>query len=284
MVMENILLVHNAEFFKTYNNVTTLPTKNDPDDIPNRSCILFLGSHDKGCDHIHEELQHTLFSIGAKMQYKYVILIGKTDDTISKLLQIPDNIIRIYANNIDYIHSIIRFFPMGRDRRSISQFSLASRDDKDILCYCNFSVDTHVVRKKIYDGVRDKPFIKFEHMGAFLAYEESNHLTRDNFFQNLCRSKYTICPRGNALDTFRFYDAIYCGCIPIVVKTRWHKYFADLPILFLDHEDEFATLTEEWLNEMYVKIQNKRRTYYSELDLRYWMDIVQSDLLIPNFY
>jgi hypothetical protein len=281
--MENILLVHNSSFYNSHNFVS-LPIRNEIEDIPDKSCMLFLGSHEKGCDHILEDLQYTLSNLNKKQLYQYVVLVGKTDDTIPRSLCIPKNVIRIYANNIDYPHPKIHFFPMGRDRRSIPQFSFTPSERKPTLCYCNFSVDTHPVREKIYNSLKDKPFIKFEHMGPFLAYEHSEHLSRDNFFQNLCSSKFAICPRGNALDTFRFYDALYCGCIPIVVKTRWHRYFEELPILFLQHEDDFAKLSQEWLDEMYVTLQNKRRTYYPELDFRFWIDIVRSDLLIPHFY
>ena len=92
---------------------------------------------------------------------------------------------------------------------------------KKNLCYCNFSLDTHSCRKQIYNSIKNKDFLTIENMGTFLNYS----ISRDNFFKQLNTSKFTICPKGNAYDTFRFYDCLYCDSIPIVVKLPFHKYF-----------------------------------------------------------
>ena len=281
--MENILLTHNESVFNNYGFVS-LPIRNEEENIPNYSCVLFIGSHDKGCDNIEQDFQYTLTQIAKKRENSFVILLGKTDDMLPLTLSIPTNIIRIYANNINYEHPKIHFFPMGRDRRSISQFSIKPDGKKNILCYCNFSINTHLSRQKIYDSLKDKSFIEFEHMGDFLAYEETEHLSRENFFQKLCQSKFTICPRGNAVDTFRFYDALYCDCIPIVVKTHFHKYFEHLPILFLESDEQFHDLTKEYLDEAYENLIKRKRSCFPELNMKYWLDMVKYDLLIPRYY
>ena len=275
--MNNILLVHNREYFDKA-GIIQLPMRNHPPDIPNKSAVLFLGSYEKGTDHIHDELVYTLQSISCK-PYMYIILVGKTDDTINQHINIPDNVARIYANNIDYDHPRIRFFPMGRDFRSIAQFSMQTTIyRRDTLCYCNYSLNTHPSRTIIYDHLKEKPFVLFEHMGEFLGY----NVSRDTFFERLYTSKFTICPRGNALDTFRFYDALYCGCIPIVVRSNHHHYFDELPVLFLESEHDFAGLTEEFLDEQYRLLSKRKRTYYPELDLNYWLNIVCNDLVVSE--
>ena len=275
--MNNILLVHNREYFDNAGMIQ-LPMRNHPCDIPDRSSILFLGSYDKGTDHIHDDLVHTLQSISCK-PYVYIILIGKTDDTIRRDIIIPKNIARIYANNIDYDHPYIRFFPMGRDFRSIAQFSMQPTScTRDTLCYCNYSLNTHPSRTIIYNHLKEKSFVLFEHMGEFLDY----NVSRGTFFERLYTSKFTICPRGNALDTFRFYDAFYCGCIPIVVRSHHHQYFEELPVLFLEDERDFAALTEEFLEEQYTLLSKRKRTYYPELDMDYWTNILFNDLIVSE--
>jgi hypothetical protein len=281
--MENILLTHNESIFNNYGFVS-LPIRNEEENIPNYSCVLFIGSHDKGCDHIEQDFQYTLTNIGKKREQTFVILLGKTDDTLPVSLSIPINVVRIYANNIIYNHPKVRFFPMGRDRRSILEFSIKPDGKKDILCYCNFSTNTHPSRQKIYESLKNKTFIEFEHMGNFLAYEDTHHLSRENFFQKLCRSKFTICPRGNAIDTFRFYDSLYCDCIPIVVKTHFHKHFEHLPILFIDNDAQFQDLTKEYLEQKYEILIKRKKKYFHELDMKYWLDMVKYDLLIPGYY
>lgn len=276
--MNNILLINNKEYFDNI-GIIQLPMRNNPEHLPNQHGILFLGSYERGTDHIHDDLEYTMKSISQK-EYSYVIIIGKTDDTINKELFIPKNVVRIYANNIDYTHDKIYFFPMGRDFRSIEQFELKSNTNskREILCYCNYSLNTHPVRTTIYHCIKNKQFIMFEHMGNFLGY----NISRDTFFSRLQNSKFIICPRGNALDTFRFYDALYCGCIPIVVRSHHHQYFNDLPILFLENEHEFSNLTEEFLNEQYNILSRRLCKYYSELDLDYWINIVINDLILAE--
>lgn len=263
--------------FDSYGFIT-LPMRNEAEDIPNASSLLFLGSHNAGTDHIQENLEYTLKSIERKAPHQYCILIGKTDDTLNKDMFIPANVIRIYANNIDFEHQIIKFFPMGRDFRSIQDFNNGSSLERTKLCYCNYSMNTHPVRETIYQHIQDKSFIEFEHMGNFLDYQVS----REHFFKCLFSSKFTICPRGNACDTFRFYDAIYCGCIPIVVKMPYHHHFDNLPVLFLSHEDDFKELTQEKLEEKYNELSLKHLSYYPELDLEYWLNSIKNDFIISQ--
>jgi hypothetical protein len=103
-----------------------------------------------------------------------------------------------------------------------------------------------------------------ENMRTFLNYS----ISRDQFFERLGNAKFTICPRGNALDTFRFYDAIYSGSIPIVVKERFHELelFKDIPILFLEKIEDFNTLTEEFLEKKYLEIAPYIKPYYKQMD------------------
>ena len=101
-------------------------------------------------------------------------------------------------------------------------------------------------------------------MGIFLKYS----ISRDTFFERLGNSKFTICPRGNAPDTFRLYDSIYAGSIPIVVKEHFHdlKIFENIPILFLNNESDFKDLTSDFLNKKYIELRSKLKNYYKSLD------------------
>ena len=67
-------------------------------------------------------------------------------------------------------------------------------------------------------------------MEKFLKYS----VLRDQFCTNLSNSKFVICPRGNALDTFRFYDTICAGAILIVAKEEFHdSYFSRMFLYYL---------------------------------------------------
>ena len=257
--MERILLMHNKSFFDKHN----IKTINSPFDIPNANSILFIGSHTNSIDRFEHIKKYC--NILSTKPYVYIIIIGKGDG-ILYLDSIPKNIKYIFATNTNYYDPIIKFLPMGSDFRSISSFKKGNINNKErnILCYCNFSLNTHESRVNIFNYIKDKKFITFENMGIFLKYS----ISRDTFFERLGNSKFTICPRGNALDTFRLYDSIYAGSIPIVVKEHFHdlKIFENIPILFLNNESDFKDLTSEFLKKIYIELAPKLKNYYKSLD------------------
>ena len=162
---------------------------------------------------------------------------------------------------------------MGRDFRNMKEYSKDFNiSKKKILCYSNFSLDTHPVRQLIYDLIKNKDFITFEHMGENLKYP----ISRKSFLDVLATSKYCICPRGNALDTFRFWDCLYMGVIPIVVKEKIHKELTNLPILFLKSEKDFNSLTKKFLEEKYKYFLNKKYNY-NLLKMSFWFNKIERD-------
>lgn len=197
-------------------------------------------------------------------------MIGKGDYQFNQeqLQEAPKNLVYVIANNIMVKDPRVSYLPMGRDFRSVAEFSEAKpTEKKEILCYCNFSINTHPIRQKLYENIRDKEFIVFEHMGQFLKYS----ISRADFVRKLVRSKFAICPRGNGLDTFRLWDCLYSGTIPIVVReATFHQQLEDLPILFLNSYAEYADLTAEYLEATYNRMLEKEYNY-SKLLLSTWL-------------
>jgi hypothetical protein len=270
--MQRFLLIENKNFFDK-NNIVTV---NGINDIPDRNAILFIGSHIRGNYNLNEITKW--LSYINKKPYTYVIIAGKSDGILKNTISIPKNIIRIYANNTNYNHEKIKFLPMGSDWRSIASFSKGhiQHTDRPILCYCNFSLNTHSDRKDIFNMLKNKAFIMKENMGMFLKYS----ISRDAFFDRLGHSKFTICPKGNALDTFRFYDAIYSGSIPIVIMQHFHSYFQDVPVLYLKSKEDFSKLTEKFLLEQYEILSKKLKCEYECLDLQKFIDKINTEFAI----
>lgn len=262
--MERFLLINNKTCFDS-NNIHTV-TSTHKDAIPNRNCILFIGSHTRSLDNLNHVQKY--FDAIREKAYGYIILVGKGDGILNNNLNIPCNVKYIYATNTNFKHDKIKFLPMGCDFRSIKSFSKANinNNKRDILCYCNFSLNTHSSRNHVYDLLKNKSFITIENMGEFLNYS----ISRDEFFKKLGTSKFVLCPRGNAMDTFRLYDTIYAGAIPIVVKETFHdsSFFQGIPILYLENNEAFKNLTESFLNEKYDELVKYKKTYYEGLDFK----------------
>jgi len=57
------------------------------------------------------------------------------------------------------------------------------------------------------------------------------------FALSMSRFRYVACPRGNGLDTHRFWEALYRGSVPIVKKDKWSKSLTELDIPFIEVDD-----------------------------------------------
>ena len=51
-----------------------------------------------------------------------------------------------------------------------------------------------------------------------------------------CGYKFVAAPRGNGLDTHRFWEALYRGSYPIVLKNSWSKQIQDLGVPLVEIE------------------------------------------------
>lgn len=275
--MEDILLLFNESFFRNQ-EVVSVVTESD---IPNSNSVLFIGDH-KQTFNPNKNIQK-YFSIVDKKPFAYSIICGKTDRCLDKNIDIPTNVKKIYCNNVDFNHEKIKFLPMGRDFRARKAFHKDNKPrSRDILVYGNFSLNTSWIRKAIHLFIKDNPLYTLENIGVRgdNGIKRSWFMSNEDFFNRLRTSKFTICPRGTAPDSFRFYDALYCGSIPIVIKDSMYDQFdhSELPILFLDHQKDFQKITENFLNEQYNILSKKIKPYYKTLDFNHWIQKIKSEL------
>jgi hypothetical protein len=50
---------------------------------------------------------------------------------------------------------------------------------------------------------------------------KSNHITTSEYLSELDHSLHALCPRGHGLTSFRLYEAMARGCLPIIVADGW---------------------------------------------------------------
>ena len=63
--------------------------------------------------------------------------------------------------------------------------------------------------------------------------------------KRLAQYKWCICPEGNGVDTYRLWEAMYLGCVPIVLKSPFidalmHYTGGELPIYVVDAWDKLC--------------------------------------------
>jgi hypothetical protein len=174
--------------------------------------------------------------------------------------------------------------PLGRDPKgkSVSSTLELRMDKKEILCYYNCSVPPLSIhwygriRSYIYEGISEYKFVKIENV-SLNQNRDLGENTFHNYYETISKSKFMICPRGCGLDTYRMWDCLYLGCIPIVVKYEGYKDFEDLPILFIDKWEDYLKLNENYLNNKYNEIIDLNFNY-EKLKFSYWENLISNEI------
>lgn len=232
--------------------------------IPEESCVLHVGpvgemyARSSSLRGLSAELRHLVLGDDSvstpllqvldglwrlwkqRAPSRYVVVFGKTDQewkpTYERLL--PGNVVAVFANNIRFPSRRSVPYPMGRDwrlaahtYRSHTPPPPARSIPKRTACYANFSADTHSDRVRIEALCRRNATIDCGDLGgAHLAYRTSYA----KFLERLAESWFCLCPRGAGLDTYRFWDCLYLGVVPVVFDDALYRCMpARLPYLYV---------------------------------------------------
>lgn len=92
----------------------------------------------------------------------------------------------------------------------------------------------------------------------------------------LRRYCFVASPEGNGIDCHRTWEALYSGCVPIVLRSHMTDRYWDLglPVLVVDDYSELASVGERQLAELYVKLQHRFDS--PALFLPYWANKIRS--------
>ena len=118
----------------------------------------------------------------------------------------------IYAQNNVISHPRIHSLPMGiqnRMWRQISATQMPPMEKKNLVVASNFG-NTHPSRALLMKTLERAPF-----PGLFMPPRRS----QEEYLCYLAESMYSLCPPGNAHDTHRLWESLYCGSRPIVLRT-----------------------------------------------------------------
>jgi hypothetical protein len=105
----------------------------------------------------------------------------------------------------------------------------------------------------------------------FSEWNDKNQLKEADYIGLMLDSKFIPCPRGMNVETFRFYEALECGCIPLflnrVENAEWHKLFqAEIPFINLQEWSDVAATMQ------YFKENPSQMESYRTVLLSAWMN------------
>jgi hypothetical protein len=201
------------------------------------------------------------YYIAPRMQSEFTLVTHNSDYPVTvmdlQLLNHP-HLKRWYAQNPEFSHAKLSALPIGLQNKQwgkekISELLQAGKNiSKSKLLYVNFSADTHPSR---VEAIKVAKELRYATIETGVPYKE--------YLTQLTKHKFCLCPRGNGIDTHRFWEAQYLGCIPVVLYRDWTPGYSELPVLLLDQWEDLAELD---LEKTYIVILNKR---YSRLGLNF---------------
>ena len=188
------------------------------------------------------------------------------------------NLKKWFGQNIDCDSYIITSIPIGLENtknwtkfsKSDLLYSKSNSKYPEKLIYANFSFYTNPnERLKCYELVKNSDFI---------TNNCTNNVVQDNYqnwLDDVCNHHYVLCPRGNGIDTHRFWETLYLGRIPITTRNKNTKFYEDLPALFVD---DWSEINEEMLYSKIDWFSNTNNFDLEKLKMSYWKSKIQSSI------
>ncbi len=103
-----------------------------------------------------------------------------------------------------------------------------------------------------------------------LLHQQTTFLPRINTWKNMTEYAFVLSPFGNGMDCHRTWEALLCGCIPIVRTSVFRELFDELPVLIVEKwEDVTLQLLKQTVYEFKLKYQ-QNAFQYERLHLSYY--------------
>jgi hypothetical protein len=185
--------------------------------------------------HRIEELS---FHIG-KFKNPFVLLSHNSDYNISdcsstrRIIECK-NLIKWFAQNVEYIHDKIHFLPIGIanqmwDHGNLSIFQNITDFNKDKNIYMCFNISTN---RELRTQCLNTLSSKIDFLSTISPFEN---------IRLLKRYRYCVCPEGNGLDTHRLWEALNVRTVPILIKNAFSmniKNVTNIPMILIDSWDD----------------------------------------------
>jgi hypothetical protein len=159
--------------------------------------------------------------------------------------------------------------------------------EKDILCSFVGTI-THPLRYKLYQLYSDNNkfyFSKARHWSQII-----NNDQLDEFCRITNRSKFTLCPRGNIIQSFRIYETLQLNSVPVIVSDNFTYPFGnffnwnDIAVIINTEQIEnieniLMSISDEQYNSL---LEEGRKKYENFLTLEKLCENIKNILIAYN--
>jgi hypothetical protein len=199
--------------------------------------FMHWGSRQGDWVFINGEYLDRFLNIRLASPKRFNLIIHNADQAFDaeRLRRTLPRALRIYAINTTVQHPQLTTIPLGFPDSGLKHLSsIKPSTDRYIEIYSNFSAGTNVVARaeclKAFEG--DPRVVRKDPVGR----------KQPEYYEDMCHSKFVLCPQGTGMDTHRVYEALACGATPVVLHGPLDNLYSKLPICILN----------SWTDKMYI--------------------------------
>lgn len=159
---------------------------------------------------------------------KFYIIVHNTDRSFGfvELHSLLIVSLHIYAINTTVSHPRLTTIPIGFVDSQLQFLSTFRPPEcsRDIEIYANFTRTTNdAKRAECIAAFANDPRVTWR-----------TGLSVPEYYADLCRSKFVLCPEGTGIDTHRVYEAMLCGATPVVLRNSLSCLYETMPVCLVD--------------------------------------------------
>ncbi len=247
------------------------------EDIPNfpevfnNPKMIFMNTEDV------EEFMNHLY----KLKNPFILITHNSDTNVTqRFLPLCDHekLIHWFTQNLCIEHPLISPLPIGFanpiwQHGNYSLFSHVKQMDhqKTLPYYANFLIETNRQAREQCLSVLNKKQIP-------IFQRSPPH----QYILELANSLFCICPEGNGIDTHRFWEALYLGTVPIVLRnTLTERFSKDFPCVLLDKWEDLPDdpVRDEKMQNCLSWIESNNPPFLHKIEFAYYSSQILSAYL-----
>ena len=217
------------------------------------------------------DLVHELSRLSLTNGPRRTLIAGNSDHDFTALTQLPHNGFESFylQNSLISDGKNIFTLPIGIENLSIGINGLPNNlkvtkdwNSRSIKVMVGPFSPTHTERKELLEVAEQETKV-FEVIKVPLSPKR--------FAQEMNQYKFVACPRGNGIDTHRFWEALYRGSVPIVIASKWSKSlkYLDLPLIEVSDWTEAGDAIKEFANQSPPRLPSELKSLW----LPYWKNL-----------
>ena len=140
-------------------------------------------------------------------------------------------------------------------------FEKLRKQQKKNQVYLNFA-QNHPQRRYVKNLLLDKPYCVVSKRVI-----QKKRISFTAYLREMAACAFTVSPPGHEPDSYRTWESIFVGSIPIVERSHLDPLYADLPIIVVD---DWQEVTEEFLTGKYQEISEKKYNL-EKMYMGYWI-------------